>query len=174
MKKINNKQKLYTVIGATVALIFGVLVFFIVPTYQTISELQQAIHDKQVELASFQQQRENIEQTRRDYNEIKNDINNISKTFIVEDDLVALISTLETLAADSAITQSLDIEGTGTDTIGTKLNIKLKLTGELPDVVAYLAMLERLDYYVVMPAVDILDAGDEVTLSTTASIYQQP
>lgn len=173
MIKLDYSKKIYVLGGISSIIIIGVIFFATYPLYNQITTLNNEVYDKRVQLAIYQQQRTNIEQTRQDYNKIKNDISNVSKIFISEDQILDLISALENTATTYSITQNISFDSSSQSDSDNVIVIQITARGDWLNLIQYLGGLEKLDYYLVIDDLNIINLNNNLTLTLSTKVFSQ-
>lgn len=174
MSKLSYTKRVYIFSGIAAAALVGLLVFIVYPLYQRIITLDEELYNSRVQLAIYQQERTNLEKTQQDYSKIKNDITNISKIFVEREKILDFISALETIAANHSVTQNIDLDAPPTQTDANEsIPVSVSIDGSWQNVLAYLADLESLDYYLVISNLTINQAGGTVRANLSATTFGQ-
>ncbi len=171
MNKITLSKKIYIFSGLFIVFIGSVSFFVLFPFYNKITDLNTSIHDKRVELASYQQQRENIEKTQQDYNQIKKDVDTINKVFVDETKILDLISSLESIADENGIAQQFDIAPIDPLAEEKIYPMQIVLNGTWNNMVTYILATEELDYYIVIDDLNFTSFNNELSLALSAKVY---
>ncbi|MBI5038090.1 MAG: type 4a pilus biogenesis protein PilO [Candidatus Kerfeldbacteria bacterium] len=163
------KYKQLLIFGGSASIVLIVtLVLFVIPQLHEISEAKTSIHDKRVQLEILKRERSNIEQTQRELSSIEENIKDLEKIFIDGEEVLNLISALETVAEDNGVEQELALLGEPTQ---NTFSMKLTISCTWAECLNYLSILEQLDQYVSLSDPLITRVNSRLTMSFNAYAY---
>jgi Tfp pilus assembly protein PilO len=172
MNNPHSLRLIYIYSGICALIVVAAIIGIIYPSFTKIVSLKNEIYDQRIQLAVYEQQRSNAAETRKDYNKIKNDTNNISKIFISKDQILNFISSLENIATNHSLKQTISIDTTTVqDNSSKNTELTISTDGAWEQQLAYLADLERLDYYVSINDLAITKTNGNLSMSLSAKIF---
>lgn len=172
-KHVSTLYRIYLMSGLLLIISAAAIGVGVVPNMSTITQLGTEIHDQRIQLEIFNQERTNIEKTQQDFNLIKNNLDKISKIFIEETDIIAVLSAIENLSEKNEVQQTLSISSTPDKNDEKALRLVMSVNGTWSQTYAYMNDLERLPYYVIVHDVTMSGTADDITISFKADTYAE-
>lgn len=141
------RQKITLTSAATGVLIVLLLVFITYPSIKEIRSLNASIDAERIELEAQYVRGQTLKQTLKTYQEVKPNVGELDRVYLKRGQELAFITALEGTADSVHINQQLKLNSPDPQK-QNELPIELTLSGELPNIIRYLAGLEALDYYI--------------------------
>ncbi|HLD31732.1 MAG TPA: type 4a pilus biogenesis protein PilO [Patescibacteria group bacterium] len=168
------KQRLitFTLILTATVLVIGLGIIF--PTIRQVKRINAEAASIEAELEARYRNSQKLKQTLHELPLIRTKVEEIEKALAQTGDELALITELENLATRNSVNQSLKIS-TSQEKDHSLFILSFITSGQYPDLVRYLAEIERLPYYVIIKEVKLEKKGEAqgsfLTLSFTGKVY---
>lgn len=141
------RQKITITSTATGLVTLALLAFVTYPSLTEIKSLNTTIDAERIELEAQYLRGQNLKQTLKTYQEVKPNVGELDHIYLKHGQELAFITALENTADSTHVNQQLKLNAPSAQNPNEQ-PIELTLTGELPNIINYLAGLEALDYYV--------------------------
>ncbi len=169
--KLTPRHKIIGSLGLT-ALALGILASLVVwPSIQEIHSLNSQIDQQRLQLEELYQKGRNIKKTLEEYRAIKPTLTSLDRVFVKRGQELAFITTLESVAHETGVTQELKQNTAPSPEGNSTLSLQLQLSGTLEHILAYLSRLEALDYYVNIDLVRLSRSGNQDGNPTLSAIF---
>ncbi len=157
----------------SIAAIVGIValyLFALQPFETKIKEKSENIYQERIQAAVTEVEQQNVQITKAEYERLQSQSKTLDQFFVREDDILAFISSLETIAQQASVTQDIQNlrapEGTSRES-----HIQLVLSGNFSALMRYLADLESSPYYVAIDKLTFSSpgtgTGTQLTLQAT-------
>ena len=145
--RLSLEKKIIVLLAAFSALIAVIILAVIAPTIRQIKDLRRDTYALRTYLEKKLQRSARFHATLRKTAEIKKQAENFSRYLFHRGDELALITTLETLAAKNGVTQK--IESSNLDSVSNNLiTLSISTTGGFRNTLTYLTSIERIQYFI--------------------------
>ncbi len=172
MKTSNPKIYLPLII---ITVIFAVGFFVFIPTAKNIKKTAEEISAQKKSIEQIYANKQFLEPTKKKLEEIKTGLKKYERPFIILNQELDLITTLENLANENNINQKIDLTEPAASAKKTKtgsasstleeMTLSIKLTGDYQRILKYLISLESLNYYIIINNIKFINyqGGDFAT-----------
>lgn len=161
------RKKLVIYGSIFILLVFGAGLFQI---FSINKQLIQKIHDTRVQIAIYEQERLNSEETRKDYNLIQKDLDSLDQSFVSKNDLISLITRIESVATRHSVSQDITL----VDTLQqnkTEIPFTITLTGTYSNIIAYLHEIITFPEYLIFDDISLSGSASSILASIKVVIY---
>ena len=175
LRGMNAKIKI-TIFIVGIILIISIIAFFIIiPTVSDIKKISGAIYTERVDLEKKYLKGQLLKKTVNDFEAIKPQKDKLDTIFIIRDEELKFISTLEGIASRNNVDQTINLQ---TKEIKQKdgikaLPLKITVTGNFTQVMKYLTNLERLNYYFNISTLNLGASKDFISITLVGDVFSQ-
>ena len=162
------------IIGAILAI--GLIIFsIIIPTVSDIKKISNAIYAERVDLEKKYLRGQLLKKTSRDFETATLQKDKLDTIFITEGEELKFISTLEKVASNNNVDQTIDLQAKDTkQKNGLKtFSLKITVTGGFTQVMKYLASLEKLNYYVNISFLNLGANKEFISATLIGEVFSQ-
>lgn len=149
---------LYIKVAAGVVITAALFIFAFMPLYSSVSDLKNSIHKENVTLEKNRQTQNDFSSLAAQYEEIKENSESLGQAFLEKktSTILETIESIEAIATNRRITQTLTIDPIPepTDTTTLTSSVKLMVQGTSDGIFLFLKDLEDLPYYISIESVD--------------------
>lgn len=178
-EKLSLKNKIILNITSVVVLIAGASYFIIIPTIKAIKKMGSDIDTIRFDLEKKYIKGQSLNKLSNNLKKIESKLDSLDTIFINHNRALEFITTLEGTAADSNITQKINLmtDKALAENQYKKIPLQIMATGSYADILQYIINLETLSYYINITNIDINKTnGDEmhtgqVSVQITANTY---
>lgn len=147
------KRKIYFVSGTFIGLIL-IVVFIILPSIQEMKEISNDIHAQKEKLEKLYLEGRFLKPTKNQYEKMEPQITDLSKVFVINDQELEIITTLEKIALKNKLEQKIDLqeplenEEEQQNSKYEVMPLSIKIIGNYSNFLKYLTKVETLDYQI--------------------------
>lgn len=143
------RKKIYFIFGTLIILL--ALIFLILnPAIKEIKAISKEIQTQKKEVEDLYLKGQFLEPTKKQYEKISSALPEPQKLFIIKEQELSLITALENIAQKNNLEQKITLQDIKNED-GSKsqnMSLTIKVNGNYPNLIKYLADLESLDYYI--------------------------
>lgn len=169
-----NNPKIYLPL-LIIAVIFSVGFFVFVPAAKNIKKTAEEISAQRKTIEQIYASKQFLEPTKKKLEEIKTGLKKYEHPFIVLNQELDLITTLENLANENNINQKIDLiepavplkskKTSNASSTLEEMTLSIKLTGDYQKILKYLISLESLNYYIIINNIKFVNyQGGDLTI----------
>jgi hypothetical protein len=158
MNTLLRKHKILAINLALLVALALVTTLMVVPSIKGIINLKKQTNTQRATLENLYEQGQDLKRSRQDYLLIKNELHRTQEIFIIKNDELNFITTLESLADEHQLELFLELSVDRVSQISTRLEsipVRLNLSGKYQNVINYLDSLESENLYINFKTVSI-------------------
>jgi hypothetical protein len=178
---LEQKIKLYS--GTMSVALLLVVTTVIYPSWRAVGYLQEEITQTETALEEEYNRSRELQRSLRELDRVQKATEIFSSAYIVPGDELSFITTLEQMAEDADITQTLSIQDGGESLANPAMKpytISFSLQGDFAKIMAYLQTLETAPFMLRIPSITLAktavrgETQSTLSLSFDAYVYTQP
>lgn len=148
---MSSKSKIIIII-LSFFITIGIMTGIVLPTAKKIKLVEEDIYNQRMALEKLYLRGQSMRKSRLDYETIKEQIKTLNNVFNQQGEELEFITSLEKIAEKQNVKQVIKIENNEknekTEIGGCRIiRVEVNLTGTFPNIMAYLAQVQTLDYY---------------------------
>ncbi len=143
-------MKFYSIFILILIIISVVIIFGVWSNVLKIKKLSQTIFEQRVRLEKLYNQGQLLKKAREDLKQVSSKIEILDKSFVIKNEELKFITTLEELAAKNKLEQNIALNFSQQRNLKPGFNavpFQLTLRGNFLNILKYLAETEKMDYY---------------------------
>jgi len=179
------KKKITILISIVVLITAAIIYFIIMPTVRDIEEISNSVRDERIDLEKKYLRGQLLRKTIENFEKIKPEQEKLASIFIVEEEELKFITTLEETAAKNQINQDIRLQSIGGMEKSKEKEfypVPLSITtqGNFVKIMQYLNDLEHLNYYFNISSIIINSGGKSqgsgslITMVLNGEVYVLP
>ena len=114
------------------------------------------------ELALLEEEKASLLTSAREIEQRSKDLNKLEAAFLNLDDMITFITFLETLAAQSSVTISINAPATGNPVVTKQAEFSVSVTGTLANTMRFIKQVELMPYFIQIPSVNLTSKGTQL------------
>lgn len=167
---MNPKRRVLLFILAPVIVTIIVFFFIIVPKQSSLQTMKEDIEAQRIQIALRRQEQQDQTRFTATVEGLHAIERRLADVFLTENDELRFFTSLEKIADETSITQTIDFQPLKAAKTPQPLTIRLTARGNFPNLLAYLQKLEGGDQFLALSAVSFSPFGGTAATETQATI----
>ena len=156
-KKITLRKKIIISAVLLPLIMVGIMLFAVFPTINDIQKIRKAIEAQRIDLEVKYERGQSLKKLSENLKIIEPQLSELEEIFISEDEVLEFITTLEEIAGNNDITQTINLISSKSSAKNGHKKIPLRITasGDFVGQLNYLTELESLNYYINIKSLEL-------------------